>query len=101
MREREAPQHPDTGAGLRYEPGLDGLRGLAVAAVLLFHDGRLRGGFLGVSTFFTLSGYLITRLLLSEWHRANRISLRSFYARRVRRLLPAALTGLVVAAAVT
>jgi peptidoglycan/LPS O-acetylase OafA/YrhL len=92
-----------TGAGrvLTYEPGLDGLRALAVVAVLLFHDGRLRGGFLGVSTFFTLSGYLITRLLLSEWHRADRISLRNFYARRVRRLLPAALAGIVVAAAVT
>jgi peptidoglycan/LPS O-acetylase OafA/YrhL len=87
--------------GLRYEPGLDGLRALAVVAVLLFHDGRLRGGFLGVSTFFTLSGYLITRLLLSEWHRASRISLRTFYSRRFRRLLPAALAGLVVAAAVT
>ena len=87
--------------GLRYEPGLDGLRGLAVIAVLLFHDGRLRGGFLGVSTFFTLSGFLITRLLLSEWNGAAHISLRRFYSRRVRRLLPAALVGLVVAAAVT
>jgi peptidoglycan/LPS O-acetylase OafA/YrhL len=101
MREREAPQHPARGAGLRYEPGLDGLRGLAVAAVLAFHDGRLRGGFLGVSTFFTLSGYLITRLLLSEWRDEQRISLRRFYTRRVRRLLPAALAGLVVAAAAT
>ena len=89
------------GAGLRYEPGLDGLRALAVAAVLAFHDGRLRGGFLGVSTFFTLSGFLITRLLLAESHAAQRISLRNFYTRRIRRLLPAALVGLVVAAAVT
>ncbi len=87
--------------GLRYEPGLDGLRALAVIAVLLFHDGRLRGGFLGVSTFFTLSGFLITRLLLSEWNGAAHISLRRFYSRRIRRLLPAALAGLVVAAAVT
>ena len=83
-----------------YEPGLDGLRALAVAAVLAFHDHRLRGGFLGVSTFFTLSGFLITRLLLAEWHGANHISLRRFYTRRIRRLLPAALLGLVVAAAV-
>lgn len=83
-----------------YEPGLDGLRALAVAVVLAFHDDRLRGGFLGVSTFFTLSGFLITRLLLAEWHGANRISLRRFYTRRIRRLLPAALLGLVVAAAV-
>jgi peptidoglycan/LPS O-acetylase OafA/YrhL len=112
MRVREAgPERAATSAvtnaslaanpGLRYEPGLDGLRGLAVAAVLAFHDGRLQGGFLGVSTFFTLSGFLITRLLLSEWRESARISLRRFYTRRVRRLLPAALAGLVVAAAVT
>ena len=87
--------------GLRHEPGLDGLRALAVVAVLAFHDGRLRGGFLGVSTFFTLSGFLITRLLVAEWHRARAISLRRFYTRRIRRLLPAALAGLVVAAAGT
>lgn len=77
------------------------MRALAVAAVLAFHDGRLRGGFLGVSTFFTLSGFLITRLLLGERRIADRISLRRFYVRRIRRLLPAALVGLVVAAAVT
>jgi peptidoglycan/LPS O-acetylase OafA/YrhL len=91
----------EAGGGLGYEPGLDGLRALAVVAVLAFHDGRLRGGFLGVSTFFTLSGFLITRLLLAEWHAAGRVSLRHFYSRRFRRLLPAALVGLVVAAAVT
>jgi peptidoglycan/LPS O-acetylase OafA/YrhL len=101
MRERGASQHAQPRAALRYEPGLDGLRGLAVVAVLAFHDGRLHGGFLGVSTFFTLSGFLITRLLLSEWRTADGISLRRFYTRRVRRLLPAALAGLVVAAAVT
>jgi peptidoglycan/LPS O-acetylase OafA/YrhL len=98
---REAKSLGARKAGLRYEPGLDGLRALAVAAVLAFHDGRLRGGFLGVSTFFTLSGFLITRLLLAEWDTAGRISLPHFYGRRIRRLLPAALAGLVVAAAVT
>jgi peptidoglycan/LPS O-acetylase OafA/YrhL len=74
----------------------DGLRGLAVVAVLLFHSqlAAARGGFLGVSAFFTLSGYLITSLLLAEHTRTNRISLRAFWIRRGRRLLPAAYVAL-------
>jgi peptidoglycan/LPS O-acetylase OafA/YrhL len=84
----------------RYEPGLDGIRALAVAAVLAYHDGRLRGGFLGVSTFFTLSGFLITGLLFREWRGEARISLRRFYGRRIRRLFPAAVVGVLVAAVV-
>jgi peptidoglycan/LPS O-acetylase OafA/YrhL len=70
----------------------DGLRGLAVLAVLLFHAQiqGMRGGFLGVSAFFTLSGFLITSLLLAEHERSGRISLRGFWSRRARRLLPAA-----------
>ena len=86
-------------APLPYWPGLDGLRGLAVLAVLLFHGGVswVQGGFLGVSLFFTISGFLITSLLLSE-HRANGdIRLSSFWARRARRLLPASLVALVLA----
>src|SRR4051794_34493116 len=86
---------------LRYQPGLDGLRGLALIAMLAFHDSRLQGGFLGLSTFFTLSGFLITGLLLSEQGAAGRVSLRRFFARRSRRLLPAALVGIAVAALVT
>lgn len=76
-----------------YVPGLDGLRALAVIAVLLFHSGYgwASGGFLGVSVFFTLSGYLITTLLLAEFDQTGRISLKAFYARRARRLLPASL----------
>lgn len=70
---------------------LDGLRGLAVAAVLAFHAGHLRGGFLGVSTFFTLSGFLITRLLLAEVEATDFCDLRRFWGRRARRLLPGAL----------
>ena len=71
---------------------LDGLRGLAMVAVLLFHGGVgwARGGFLGVSTFFTLSGFLITSLLMAEYRATGQISLRHFLAGRVRRLLPAA-----------
>jgi peptidoglycan/LPS O-acetylase OafA/YrhL len=73
---------------------------LALIAVLMYHDGELRGGFLGVSTFFTLSGFLITGLLLAEWGRRGRISFGDFYARRLRRLAPAAILGLLVAAAI-
>ncbi len=86
---------------LRYEPGLDGLRALALVAMLAFHDDRLQGGFLGLTTFFTLSGFLITGLLLSEHGATSRVALRRFYARRARRLMPAALVGILVAAAVT
>ncbi len=80
-------------ARLDHEPALDGLRGLAVLAVVVYHSGLgwVPGGFLGVSTFFTLSGFLITSLLLAEHRRDHTISLRSFWARRLRRLLPASL----------
>ena len=80
---------------------LDGLRGLAVAGVLAYHAGFdwARGGFLGVSLFFTLSGFLITSLLLAERSGTGRIALGAFWVRRARRLLPAAtlaLAGIVV-----
>src|SRR5690348_2243422 len=77
-------------------PALDGLRGLAVVAVLLFHSqfSWARGGFLGVSAFFTLSGFLITSLLLSQHLGPERGRLRTFWLRRARRLLPAALLTL-------
>ncbi len=94
-----------TGTGrLRYEPALDGIRGVAVAAVLCFHAGFgwAKGGFLGVSVFFTLSGYLITSLLLAEHRDTSGLSLRRFWSRRARRLLPASLlciAGVVVLAA--
>jgi peptidoglycan/LPS O-acetylase OafA/YrhL/lysophospholipase L1-like esterase len=88
---------------LRHVPALDGLRGLAVAAVVAFHAGLgwATGGYLGVSAFFTLSGYLITSLLLVEWDATGAVSLGSFWSRRFRRLLPAALAviaGVVVVA---
>src|SRR5690349_6390025 len=89
------------GGRLRYQPGLDGLRALALVAMLAFHDDRLHGGFLGLTTFFTLSGFLITGLLLSEFGSTQRVSLGRFFGRRFRRLLPAALIGIVVAAFVS
>ena len=81
---------------LRYEPALDGLRGLAVLGVLFFHGqfAWAKGGFLGVSTFFTLSGFLITTLLVTEHHGRGTISLRNFWTRRFRRLMPASVAAL-------
>ncbi len=79
------------GRRLPHQPALDGIRGLAVAAVLAYHAGLpwARGGFLGVDAFFVLSGYLITSLLLLEWRARGAIALSAFWARRARRLLPA------------
>ena len=86
-------------AGWTHVPALDGIRGIAVIAVLLFHGGVswAKGGFLGVDAFFVLSGLLITSLLLDEGRRSGFIDLGRFWSRRARRLLPALL--LVVAAA--
>jgi peptidoglycan/LPS O-acetylase OafA/YrhL len=70
-------------------PALDGLRGVAILGVLLFHTGHLAGGFLGVDLFFALSGYLITDLLLREIEVTGVVSLVAFWGRRIRRLLPA------------
>src|SRR5262245_57706987 len=85
------------GRRLPYLPALDGIRGLSVAAVLAFHAGPgwLSGGFLGVSTFFTLSGFLITSLLFAEVQATGRIRLAEFWTRRFRRLMPAALLTLL------
>ncbi|MDQ3736917.1 MAG: acyltransferase family protein [Actinomycetota bacterium] len=83
---------------LSYLPGLDGLRALAVIAVLLYHAQLtwIPGGFLGVEVFFVISGYLITALLLEEWRRQGRINVVGFWMRRARRLLPALYLLLVV-----
>jgi peptidoglycan/LPS O-acetylase OafA/YrhL len=94
---------PATPHTLSYEPGLDGLRGVAIAAVALFHacatsslPSWFRGGALGVSVFFTLSGFLITTVLLREASLRGRIDMRRFWARRIRRLAPASLTVVAV-----
>lgn len=75
----------------RYMAGLDGLRALAVLAVIAYHldPGLAPGGLLGVGVFFVLSGYLITDLLAAEWKRSGRIAMKPFLLRRARRLLPA------------
>jgi peptidoglycan/LPS O-acetylase OafA/YrhL len=98
VRTKAAPDTADTGTTrggialrLPYLPGLDGLRAIAVIAVILYHAGVgwLPGGFLGVEVFFVISGYLITALLLSEWQRNLALDFRNFWIRRARRLLPA------------
>jgi peptidoglycan/LPS O-acetylase OafA/YrhL len=79
-------------------PGLDGLRAVAVLAVIAFHEqfSWAPGGLLGVAVFFTLSGYLITDLLLGKWATTGRLHLGNFWARRARRLLPALFVMLAV-----
>ncbi len=86
------------GSDQRYMPGLDGLRAIAVLAVIAFHEqfSWAPGGLLGVGLFFTLSGYLITDLLLGKWVSTGRLHLGNFWARRARRLLPALFVMLVV-----
>lgn len=89
---------------LGYRPGLDGLRGLAIGAVLVAHsdlDVLPGANVVGVDLFFVLSGFLITALLMEELARSGRVDLRAFYLRRVRRLVPAlvAFVATVVAVA--
>ncbi len=87
----------------RFRGDVAGLRAVAVGVVLLFHAGLpfMPGGFVGVDVFFVISGYLITGQLLAEIDRTGRISLRGFYARRAKRILPAAAVVLAVTAAAT
>ncbi len=92
-----APARPALG----YLPALDGLRGVAVAAVVAYHLDFVwaKGGYLGVSLFFTLSGYLISRLMMGEVERTNGVAVGAFWRRRIKRLAPASmvtLTSIVV-----
>jgi len=86
---------------LPHRPALDGVRGLAVIAVMLFHANvaAVPGGFLGVDVFFVLSGFLITTLLVGEHQRTGRVDLVDFWLRRARRLLPALVVVLFAVAA--
>lgn len=90
-RARGGRPAPAKSSRLGYLPGLDGLRALAVLAVLAYHADVvwLPGGFLGVEIFFVVSGYLITSLLLAEYRTRDKVSLKNFWMRRARRLLPA------------
>jgi peptidoglycan/LPS O-acetylase OafA/YrhL len=83
------PPQPGLAKAVHIAP-IDGLRALAVAAVLFYHLGFnwIPGGFLGVDVFFVISGYVITRLLLDSIYSANGLDVRQFYAARIRRLLP-------------
>jgi len=94
-----ADQHSTFG----YKPALDGLRAVAVGSVMAYHfggfsDGSMPGGFLGVDTFFVLSGYLITTLLLGEWRHSGTLKLSAFWVRRAKRLFPALLVALIAVA---
>ncbi|MCB1932395.1 acyltransferase family protein [Accumulibacter sp.] len=91
-------QPPTQQAPARYRPDIDGLRAIAIMAVVFYHAGfpGFSGGFVGVDVFFVISGFLITALLFNEAAATGRVSLSAFYARRVRRLMPA---GLLVVAA--
>lgn len=82
----------------RYMVGLDSLRGLAILGVILYHINFnwMPGGFLGVTVFFVLSGYLITDILAMEWKRNKRIDLKKFWLSRARRLLPGMVVMLVI-----
>jgi peptidoglycan/LPS O-acetylase OafA/YrhL len=99
------PETDDTSyRKLGHEPALDGIRGLAVLLIVLWHYPDeilerpfdwLKSGHLGVDLFFVLSGFLITALMLNEYNRDGKISLRGFYRRRVLRLVPALVLFLV------
>jgi peptidoglycan/LPS O-acetylase OafA/YrhL len=87
----------DSVPGVKRNPALDGLRALAVAAVVVFHTSpAAHGGFIGVDVFFVVSGFLITTLLLREVELTGRVDLRAFYLRRALRLLPALLLMIAI-----
>jgi len=91
------------GTPAHFLPHLQGLRAIAVLLVVVYHfwPGRLQGGYIGVDVFFVISGFLITGQLARELEKTGRIGLPAFYAKRVRRLLPAAVTVLVFSALAT
>jgi len=101
--ERAAEAIGPTATRFGYHPGLDGIRGLAVLAIIAYHDNYhwARGAFLSVDAFFVLSGFLITALLILEYRRHDRIAMGAFWGRRARRLLPALFLVLIAVAIYT
>lgn len=94
--------HKPKASLIRRVPGIDGLRGLAVLTVVIYHflGDLLPGGYLGVDLFFVLSGFLITSLLIREATVTGRINLKNFWLRRVRRIFPAAVTVLLLTSSI-
>ena len=82
----------DSAGSWQFRPDIEGLRAVAILGVILFHAGvrSASGGFLGVDVFFVISGFLITGILIAEVQKTGSVSLLAFWARRARRLLPAA-----------
>ncbi|QJU55366.1 acyltransferase family protein [Herbiconiux sp. KACC 21604] len=104
MEKQQGARAADKGARPdHFLPHLQGLRAIAVLLVVVYHfwPGRLTGGYIGVDVFFVISGFLITQQLTRQLERTDRIALPSFYAKRARRLLPAAITVLVFASLMT
>ena len=100
---RPREERASGGPSLAFRPDVEGLRAVAILLVVGYHAGLpfLPGGFIGVDVFFVISGFLITGLLLAEVTRSGHVSLARFWARRARRLLPAAVLVLVLTAAVS
>src|SRR3954452_16246100 len=101
LKTEPAPASPPEPSGPRnfggYVGAFDGMRGIGLAAVMVYHGGYtfLPGAFFSISMFFTLSGFLITMLMIKERARTGRIAVGAFWLRRARRLLPAALVTLI------
>jgi peptidoglycan/LPS O-acetylase OafA/YrhL len=91
----------EKGSNVAYVPALDGIRAIAIVSVFLYHVGILQGGWVGVDIFFTLSGYLITLILLTEYNSTQSILLPQFFLKRACRLLPAAVVLIFVALALS
>src|SRR5579871_6072732 len=94
-------QESCTSTTIKYRPDVDGLRAVAALAVVLYHFGAFHahGGFVGVDVFFVISGYLISSIILRDMER-SRFSLRTFYERRIRRILPALVGMMLITACV-
>ena len=90
MSRRVSPDAPKQGTTLSYLPALDGIRGVAMIGILGVHAEvyLTAGGFYLLDSFFALSGFLITSLLIVEWRKSGTVKLKIFWARRARRLLP-------------